>query len=85
NNSLVGEEPLESNHIVPKVIGGKDEYDNLELLHLSCHKQHHALLEWYGNGKQLPKVQAYLKSQKIPINSKKAVRTMLNTFKKFKY
>ncbi|KAA0794859.1 group II intron reverse transcriptase/maturase [Bacillus sp. BPN334] len=85
NNSLVGDEPLESNHIVPKVIGGKDEYDNLELLHCSCHKQHHALLEWYGNGKQLPKVQAYLKSQKIPINSKKAVRTMLNTFKKFKY
>ncbi|WP_255301644.1 HNH endonuclease [Bacillus sp. AFS040349] len=27
--SLVGDEPLEANHIVPKIIGGRDTYENL--------------------------------------------------------
>lgn len=83
--SLVGDEPLEANHIVPKIIGGRDTYENLELLHKSCHKQHHALLERYGNGKQLPKVQSFLKRNNVDVNSKQAVNHMKNAFKKFVY
>jgi RNA-directed DNA polymerase len=85
NNSLVGDEPLEVNHIVPKIIGGSDAYENLELLHKSCHKQHHTLLEWYGNGKQLPKVQSYLARNNVDVESKKAVNELLKAFKRFKY
>lgn len=84
-NSLVGDEPLEANHIVPKIIGGRDTYENLELLHKSCHKQHHALLERYGNGKQLPKVQSFLKRNNVDVNSKQAVKHMVSAFKKFVY
>lgn len=83
--SLVGDEPLEANHIVPKIIGGRDTYENLELLHKSCHKQHHALLESYGGGKQLPKVQSFLKRNNVDVNSKQAVRHMMNAFRKFRY
>lgn len=85
HESLVGDEPLEANHIIPKIIGGRDTYENLELLHKSCHKTHHVLLERYGNGKQLPKVQSFLKSNNVDVNSKQAVKYMMNAFKKFAY
>lgn len=85
HESLVGDEPLEANHIIPKIIGGRDTYENLELLHKSCHKTHHALLERYGNGKQLPKVQSYLKRNNVDVNSKQAVKYMMDAFKKFAY
>lgn len=39
--SLVGEESLEVDHIIPKYLGGKDEYKNLRLIHTSCHIQRH--------------------------------------------
>jgi len=84
--SLQGIEPIESNHIVPVVIGGVDSYDNLELLHKSCHKTHHVLLENYGEGKKLPKVVNYLESNGIKdVNSKKAINLMKRAFKKFRY
>lgn len=84
--SLQGIEPIESNHIVPVVIGGVDSYDNLELLHKSCHKTHHVLLENYGEGKKLPKVVNYLESNGIKdVNSKKAIYLMKRAFKKFRY
>ncbi|MFB1100518.1 group II intron reverse transcriptase/maturase [Terribacillus sp. JSM ZJ617] len=84
--SLQGDEPIETNHTVPVVIGGKDSYDNFELLHKSCHKSHHVLLEKYGGGKTLPKVVEYLKSNGIKnVNSKKAINLMKKAFKKFKY
>jgi RNA-directed DNA polymerase len=83
--SLVGDEPIEANHIIPKIIGGHDNYENLELLHKSCHKQHHALLERYGNGKQLPKVLSFLKRNNVDVNSKKAVKHMMEAFTKFAY
>ncbi|HHB1770659.1 TPA: HNH endonuclease [Bacillus cereus] len=70
---------------MPKIIGGRDTYENLELLHKSCHKTHHALLERYGNGKQLPKVQSYLKRNNVDVNSKQAVKYMMDAFKKFAY
>lgn len=82
---LLGDEPIEANHIVPIIIGGRDTYENLELLHKSCHKRHHALLEWYGNGKELPKVQSFFSKNNVVSNSKKAVNYMLNAFKWFKY
>ena len=28
---------MEVDHIVPRAIGGKDEYKNLQLLHRHCH------------------------------------------------
>nr|WP_253198249.1 HNH endonuclease [Clostridium sp. CF011] len=31
--SLVGEESLNINHVVPTKLGGDERYDNLELLH----------------------------------------------------
>jgi RNA-directed DNA polymerase len=46
--SLVGEEPLKINQIVPRKLGGDEGYDNLELLHQSCQQYHPALLEKYG-------------------------------------
>ncbi|MFE7064519.1 group II intron maturase-specific domain-containing protein [Sutcliffiella sp. NPDC057660] len=84
--SLLGTELLESNHIVPVVIGGIDSYENLELLHKSCHKTHHVLLEKYGEGKELPKVVEYLKANGVKdINNKKAISLMKKAFKKFQY
>jgi RNA-directed DNA polymerase len=40
-DSLFNGEPLELHHRLPKAKGGKDTYDNLELLHLYCHQQVH--------------------------------------------
>jgi RNA-directed DNA polymerase len=28
---------LEADHLIPRALGGKDEYKNLQLLHLHCH------------------------------------------------
>ena len=41
--SLFNEEELHVHHIEPKHQGGKDSYGNLQLLHLYCHQQSHAL------------------------------------------
>jgi RNA-directed DNA polymerase len=32
------EDVMEVDHIVPRAIGGKDEYKNLQLLHRHCHE-----------------------------------------------
>ncbi|ACA57421.1 group II intron reverse transcriptase/maturase [Clostridium botulinum] len=85
NQSLVGEESLEINHIVPISIGGKDIYDNLELLHTSCHIQHHQLLKKYGKGKELPKIQKYFKEMDVDPSSKEGIRLIKKQLKKFKY
>lgn len=36
-----GEEGLEIHHKLPKVHGGTETYDNLQLVHISCHIDHH--------------------------------------------
>ncbi|MGB3512338.1 MAG: HNH endonuclease signature motif containing protein, partial [Microcoleaceae cyanobacterium] len=35
--NFTSEDLLEVDHIVPKSLGGKDTYDNLQLLHRHCH------------------------------------------------
>lgn len=42
--SLVGEEELKINQIVPKKLGGAESYGNLELLHQGCQLQHQILI-----------------------------------------
>jgi RNA-directed DNA polymerase len=83
--SLVGAENLETNHIVPKKVGGKSHYYNLELLHNSCHIQHHQLLEYYGGGKQYNKVREYFKKTNIDPTTKEGTNLMKKSFKKFNY
>jgi RNA-directed DNA polymerase len=82
--SLIGDESLEINHIVPEKIGGKNHYYNLELLHISCHIQHHQLLEYYG-GRQYDKVREFFKKQAIDPSSKEGANLMKKSFKKFNY
>lgn len=83
--SLAGEEPLKVNPIVPILLGGDMRYDNLELLHLSCHTQHQKLLEIYGGGKELPNVVQYFKRKKVEPNSEEGYRLMKGAYRKFKY
>jgi len=83
--SLVGEELLKINQIVPKIIGGDELYDNLELLHQSCRKQHLTLLGKYGEGRELPKVCTYFENKQVKPNSQEGYRLMKKAFKKFKY
>jgi 5-methylcytosine-specific restriction endonuclease McrA len=35
--SFISEDLIEVDHIIPKVLGGKDVYANLQLLHKHCH------------------------------------------------
>lgn len=83
--SLVGEESLETNHKVPKMLGGKDEYYNFELLHTSCHIQHHQLLEKYGGGKQLNRIREYFRRNNVEPSSKEGIRLIEKVFSKFNY
>lgn len=83
--SLVGEEKLEINQIVPKKLGGVESYSNLELLHQSCQLQHQILLEKYGGGKDLLRVNAYFNRNETEPNSQEGYRLMKKQFKKFKY
>lgn len=83
--SLVGEETLKINRIVPIKLGGDEKYDNLELLHGSCHKQHNYLLEKYGEGKDLKRIVNYFKSNQVEPNSKEGYELMKSELKKFKY
>ena len=83
--SLVGEEELKINQIVPKKLGGVESYGNLELLHQSCQLQHQMLLEKYGGGKDLLRVNAYFNRNKTEPNSQDGYRLMKKQFKKFRY
>jgi RNA-directed DNA polymerase len=83
--SLVGEEPLRINQIVPTKLGGDERYDNLELLHQNCHQQHRTLLEKYGLGKDLPRISNYFKDKQIEPNTIEGYKLMKKEFKKFKY
>ena len=83
--SLIGEESLETNHIVPEKVGGKSYYYNLELLHTSCHIQHHQLLEYYGGGKQYNKVRAFFEKHRTDPSTKEGANLMKKSFKKFNY
>lgn len=83
--SLVGEEPLNINQVVPHKLGGDERYDNLELLHKSCQRYHHILLEKYGGGKELSKIVTYFKNNQIEPNSKEGYQLIKKAFKKFKY
>jgi len=83
--SLIGEELLKINQIVPAKIGGDERYDNLELLHQSCHQQHRTLLEKYGEGKDLPRIFSYFKNNQVEPNSITGYELMKKEFKKFKY
>lgn len=83
--SLVGEEELKINQIVPKKLGGAESYGNLELLHQSCQLQHQILLEKYGGGKDLTKVITYFNKKQIEPNSQEGYRLIKKEFEKFKY
>jgi len=83
--SLVGEELLKINLIVPHKLGGDERYDNLELLHQSCRKYHKALLEKYGGGRDLPKIVTYFQRNQVEPNSKKGYELIKKAFRKFKY
>ena len=83
--SLIGEEELEINHIVPEKIGGKSLYYNLELLHTSCHIQHHQLLEYYGGGNQYTKVKEFFKKNDTEPFTEDGTKLMKKSFKKFNY
>jgi RNA-directed DNA polymerase len=83
--SLTGEEGLEINHIVPKRIGGKSHYYNLELLHDGCHTQHHQLMELYGGGQQYTKAKEYLTRHGIDPATKEGADMMKKSFRKFNY
>lgn len=43
------EEGLEKHHKTPRIKGGNDEYKNLQLVHISCHIDHHKLFPAKGN------------------------------------
>lgn len=83
--SLVGEEKLKINQIVPERLSGVESYGNLELLHQSCQLQHQILLEQYGGGKDLSKVDTFFNKKQIEPNSQDEYRLMKEEFKKFKY
>jgi RNA-directed DNA polymerase len=83
--SLVGEEPLNISHIVPRKLGGDERYDNLELLHQDCQKYHQTLLEKYGGGKELSKIVTYFKNNQTEPNSKEGYQLIKKAFNKFKY
>ena len=83
--SLVSEEALKINQIVPYKLGGSESYVNLELLHKSCEKQHKELLKRYGGGKDYTEISEYFKEKQIYPNSKEGYKLMKNAFKKFKY
>ena len=83
--SLIGDEGLETNHIVPEKVGGKSRYYNLELLHVSCHIQHHQLLEYYGGGRQYSKIKEFFKKHGVDPSAKDGADLMKKSFKKFNY
>jgi len=83
--SLIGEESLEMNHIVPEKVGGKSPYYNLELLHTSCHIHHHQLLEYYGGGKEYNKIREFYKKHGVNPSTKEGTNLIKKSFKKFKY
>jgi RNA-directed DNA polymerase len=83
--SLVGNEKLEVNYIIPRILGGKDKYENLELLHASCYQQHQVLLDKYGGGKTLTKIQKFYDSRQITPISKEGINIMKEQFKLFRY
>jgi RNA-directed DNA polymerase len=83
--SLVGDEALEINQIVPKNLGGDERYSNLELLHESCREQHIKLLFEYGGGKDLPKVLNFFEKKQVDSNSPEGYRLMKEAFRRFKY
>jgi len=83
--SLVSEETLKINQIVPRKLGGDERYDNLELLHKSCQRQHQMLLEKYGEGKDLPRISKYFENKQVEPNSKEGYELMKKEFKKFRY
>lgn len=83
--SLVSEETLVKNQIVPRKLGGSESYGNLELLHKNCQKQHEELLKRYGGGKDYPKIYDHFKNRQVYPNSKEGYKLMKGAFKKFKY
>lgn len=73
------------NQIVPRKLGGDGRYDNLELLHKSCQRQHQILLKKYGEGKDLPRISKYFENKQVEPNSKEGYELMKKEFKKFRY
>ena len=83
--SLVGEEKVKTNNIIPKKIGGQDKYINLEALHESCHKIHLYHLLKYGGGKDFHKIKQYMEAKNINPDKKEGISKIKNRFKHFKY
>lgn len=85
NQSLFNEENLKVNHIVPKVLGGKDVYRNFEILHECCYDQHRKLLLKYGRDKQLSNIEKFFNNIDVEPSSKTGMRIMRKQFQKFEY
>ena len=85
NQSLVGDEELIINNIIPKKLDGTDIYPNLELLHKSCHKQHKDLVIKYGGGKDFTKIKEFIIKNSIEPSSSEGINLIKKQFKKFKY
>jgi RNA-directed DNA polymerase len=83
--SLVSEETIKINQIVPRKLGGDERYGNLELLHKSCQRQHQTLLEKYGGGKDIPRIFEYFVNNKVKPNSIEGYELMKKEFRKFRY
>lgn len=85
NQSLIGDETLKVNEIIPKLLGGKDIYNNFELLHLSCYMQHQFLLKKYGGGKEFTKIKKFFDEKDIIPSSRAGIKLMKQQFENFKY
>lgn len=83
--SLVGDEKIKVNNIIPKLVGGSDKYTNLEALHESCYKQHIYLLIKYCGGRKYPKLKQFINTNEIIINNNKGVSLIKNRYKNFNY
>ncbi|WP_372585527.1 HNH endonuclease [Bacillus cereus] len=61
-------EGLETHHKTPRVKGGRDEYKNLELVHISCHLEYHRIFPAKGdipNDVQLRAGRKYIRGKKL--------------------
>jgi RNA-directed DNA polymerase len=85
DQSLVGDEEIINNRIVPKELGGQDIYSNLEILHKNCFDQHYYLLNKYGGGRDFPRIQKFFNDKDIDFSSKEGISLMKREFKRFKY
>lgn len=74
-NSIVnGEEGLEKHHKTPRCHGGKDTYDNLQLVHTSCHIDHHKEFPAKGT---IPTAKDLARTKRLRGSIKKALKEII--------